>query len=229
MAGDTHPEERIDSTPELKAQFQNQALFATCASSATAALPTAFFLPEALEKPSPTASSTAISVKPFFTAFLTVFSTFFAAFFFALSFAIFPHNHYCRRAAFFTAFLAGFFLVATFFAAFFTVEFLPAVLVTVFLMAFRGRCFLCSLLDGRFFGNLLDRSFRRRYPLRVDSFEQTLGDRVLDDISSSHLQLLLRSATDMRTVPHPAAQPDQQNVCKRRSERPPPAGSPLVE
>src|ERR1700729_456108 len=61
----------------MKAPSQYQALFAACASSATAAWPTAFFLPETLDKPSPTASSTTFSVKPFFTAFLTAFSTFF--------------------------------------------------------------------------------------------------------------------------------------------------------
>jgi hypothetical protein len=58
---------------------------------------------------------------------------------------------------------------------------------------------------------------------------QTLVDCGLGDISSSHLQLLLRPVTDMRTVPHLAAQPGQQNVCKRHSERRPPAGSPLAE
>jgi hypothetical protein len=128
-----HPKERTLDNPALReneAQLQYQALFAACASSATDALPTAFFLPQALDRASPTASSTAFSVKPFFTAFLTAFSNFFAAFFFALSFAIFPHSYFCRRAAFFTvfftAFLSGVFLAATFFS----VDFLPAILVT---------------------------------------------------------------------------------------------------
>src|SRR5258708_12943751 len=66
-------------------------------------------------------------------------------------------------------------------------------------------------------------------PPHANSFVQTLGDCGLGDIFSSHLQLLLRPVTDMRTVPHPAAQSGQQNVCKRHSERPPPAGSPLAE
>ena len=66
-------------------------------------------------------------------------------------------------------------------------------------------------------------------PPHANSFVQTLVDCGLGDISSSHLQLLLRPVTDMRTVPHLAAQPGQQNVCKRHSERRPPAGSPLAE
>src|ERR1700724_1046503 len=66
-------------------------------------------------------------------------------------------------------------------------------------------------------------------PPRVDSSVQTLGDRGLDDTFSFHLQLTRRPATGMPTAPHPAAQPDQQNVCKPHSERHPPAGSPLAE
>src|SRR6202044_23857 len=120
-------------------------------------------LPEGLDKPSPTACSTAFSVKPFFTAFLTAFSTFFAAFFFALSFAIFPHNYFCRRAAvftvfftaFLTAFLAGIFLAATFLVTFFAIDSLPAVLGTGFLTAFGAGAFFAAFFACAFFATCL--------------------------------------------------------------------------
>jgi hypothetical protein len=64
-----------------------QAVFASRASAAAAALPTGFFS-AALAIPNENAFPTSFSVTPFFTAFLTAFSTFFAAFFLALSFAI---------------------------------------------------------------------------------------------------------------------------------------------
>src|SRR5258708_16519517 len=66
-------------------------------------------------------------------------------------------------------------------------------------------------------------------PPRADSFVQTLGDCGLGDISSSHLQLLLRPVTDMPTLPHPAAQPAQQTLCKLHSKMPPPPDTLLSE
>src|ERR1700761_3659603 len=64
---------------------------------------------------------------------------------------------------------------------------------------------------------------------RAGSFAQMLVDFVLNDTSSSPLQLPQRLATDMPTAPHPATQLARRSVCKLHSERHPPAGSLLVK
>src|ERR1700722_12436415 len=147
-----------------------QAVFASRASAAAAALPTGFFS-AALAIPNETAFPTAFSVTPFFTAFLTAISTFFAAFFLALSFAIskylgvllVPQLEIVQGRRFFDVFPAAAEVAQSGTPhsycrrrpAFFAAVFLVAFLVTVFFVAFFGDDFLADFFVTSFFAVFL--------------------------------------------------------------------------
>jgi hypothetical protein len=113
-----------------------------------------------------------------------------------------PHS-YCRRrpaffAGFFTDFLAGIFLLATFLATFFAGVFLVAFLVTVFFVAFFGDNFFAAFLAGAFLAAFFAATFL------AGAFFRTSVTVVT---AASNAVLMAPATSDAIAIPTPTVAP----------------------